>query len=112
MSRHEVEGHGHIHSISRLENPVGNPKRSDWSFTEEAVGEPAAGGVLVGGSVGDDGSVLLFGANGRVMKADLESGALNRLSLPTNINMNMGLAAADGLIVVGTSGVQHFALPN
>lgn len=67
---------------------------------------------LFGGSVADDGSVLLFGANGRVMKAELEAGALNRVNLPTNININMGLAAADGLIVVGTSGVQHFALPN
>lgn len=67
---------------------------------------------LFGGSLGDDGSVLLFGANGRVMKADLAASALNRVNLPTNINMNMGLAAADGLIVVGTSGVQLFALPN
>ena len=27
--------------------PVGNPKRSDWSFTEEPLGEPVEGGVLV-----------------------------------------------------------------
>ena len=27
--------------------PVGNPKRSDWNFTEEPVGEPGPGGVLV-----------------------------------------------------------------
>lgn len=67
---------------------------------------------LFGGSVGEDGTVLLFGANGRVMKADLEAGVLSRVSLPTNINMNMGLAAADGLIAVGTSGVQLLARPN
>ncbi|WP_428383469.1 WD40/YVTN/BNR-like repeat-containing protein [Nevskia ramosa] len=67
---------------------------------------------LFGGSVGEDGTVLLFGANGRVMKADVEAGALTRVNLPTNINMNMGLAAADGLIVVGTSGVKLLALPN
>ncbi len=67
---------------------------------------------LFGGSVADDGAVLLFGANGRVMKADLEAAALNRVQLPTNINMNMGLAAVDGLIVVGTSGVQLLARPN
>ncbi len=27
--------------------PVGNPKRSDWNFTEEPVGDPGPGGVLV-----------------------------------------------------------------
>jgi NADPH-dependent curcumin reductase len=27
--------------------PMGLPKRSDWNFTEEAVGEPADGQVLV-----------------------------------------------------------------
>ena len=67
---------------------------------------------LFGGSVSDDGQVLLFGANGRVMKADFAAGALNRIVLPTNINMNMGLAAAGGLIVVGTSGVQALPIPN
>ncbi len=35
------------HQIRLAARPVGNPKRSDWNFTEEAVGEPAAGGVLV-----------------------------------------------------------------
>lgn len=66
---------------------------------------------LFGGSVANDGTVLLFGANGRVMKADLAAGQLVRQQLPTNINMNSGLVAADGLIVVGTSGVQRFAKP-
>ena len=66
---------------------------------------------LFGGSVADDGTVLLFGANGRVMKADLAAGQLVRQTLATNINMNAGLATADSLIVVGTSGVQRFAKP-
>lgn len=66
---------------------------------------------LFGGTVADDGSVLLFGANGRIMKADLAAGQLVRQQLPTNINMNAGLATADSLIVVGTSGVQRFAKP-
>lgn len=66
---------------------------------------------LFGGSAADDGSVLLFGANGRLMKADLAASQLVRLQLPTNINMNAGLATAEGLIVVGTSGVQRFAKP-
>jgi NADPH-dependent curcumin reductase CurA len=35
------------HQIRLAARPLGNPKRSDWSFTEEAVGDPAPGGVLV-----------------------------------------------------------------
>ena len=35
------------HQIRLAARPAGNPKRSDWSFTEEPVGEPAEGGVLV-----------------------------------------------------------------
>ena len=35
------------HQIRLAARPVGNPKRSDWSFSEEAVGEPGPGGVLV-----------------------------------------------------------------
>ena len=35
------------HQIRLAARPVGNPKRSDWSFTEESVGDPAPGGVLV-----------------------------------------------------------------
>lgn len=66
---------------------------------------------LFGGSATEDGSLLLFGGNGRVMKADLAGRRLVRQQLPTNINMNAGLATADSLIVVGTSGVQRFAKP-
>ena len=35
------------HQIRLAARPVGNPKRSDWNFSEEAVGEPGPGGVLV-----------------------------------------------------------------
>lgn len=66
---------------------------------------------LYGGSIAEDGSVLLYGGNGRVMKADLDGGRLIRQMIPSNINMNAGLATADSLIVVGTSGVQRFAKP-
>lgn len=66
---------------------------------------------LYGASVEDDGTVLLYGGNGRVMKADLDAGQLVRQTIPSNINMNAGIATADSLIVVGTSGVQRFAKP-
>ena len=35
------------HQVRLAARPVGNPKRSDWAFTEEPLGEPAEGGVLV-----------------------------------------------------------------
>ena len=35
------------HQIRLAARPIGNPKRADWSFTEETVGDPAAGGVLI-----------------------------------------------------------------
>jgi NADPH-dependent curcumin reductase len=35
------------HQIRLAARPVGMPKHSDWSFTEEPVKEPDAGGVLV-----------------------------------------------------------------
>ena len=35
------------HQIRLAARPVGNPKRSDWNFSEEPVGDPGPGGVLV-----------------------------------------------------------------
>ena len=35
------------HQVRLAARPVGNPKRSDWNFTEETVGHPGPGGVLV-----------------------------------------------------------------
>ena len=35
------------HQIRLAARPVGNPKRSDWNFTEETVGEPGSGGVRI-----------------------------------------------------------------
>ena len=35
------------HQIRLAARPVGNPKRSDWNFTEETVSDPGPGGVLV-----------------------------------------------------------------
>ncbi len=35
------------HQVRLAQRPVGTPGRECWSFTEEAVAEPAEGGVLV-----------------------------------------------------------------
>ncbi|WP_293372869.1 YCF48-related protein [Nevskia sp.] len=87
---------------------AGNPVTEVAGWTELKSGDTES---LYGASIADNGDVLLFGGNGRVMKADLAGGQLVRQQLPTNINMNAGLATADSLIVVGTSGVQRFAKP-
>jgi len=87
---------------------AGNPVSDVAGWVELKSGDTES---LYGASVADSGEVLLFGGNGRVMKADLAAGRLVRQPLPTNINMNAGLATADSLIVVGTSGVQRFAKP-
>jgi photosystem II stability/assembly factor-like uncharacterized protein len=66
---------------------------------------------LFGGTRAADGTVLLFGMNGHVMRVDLQNAKLSRLPLAANastdINMNAGIVAGDSLIVVGTSGVQR-----
>ena len=41
-----------------------------------------------------------------------EAGMRARTWVAAGVVLMPALAAADGLIVVGTSGVQHFALPN
>jgi photosystem II stability/assembly factor-like uncharacterized protein len=66
---------------------------------------------LYGGTVAEDGRVLLFGMNGHVMQADLAAGQLRRLPIAPENNMNAGAVAGGDAIVVGTAGVQRFALP-
>jgi photosystem II stability/assembly factor-like uncharacterized protein len=62
---------------------------------------------LFGGTVAADGTILLFGQNGHVMRASTGTGRLSRVAVDTDINMNAGAVAGDDLIVVGTSGVQR-----
>ena len=35
------------HQIRLAARPVGLPTRNDWSFTDEAVTQPEAGGLLI-----------------------------------------------------------------
>jgi photosystem II stability/assembly factor-like uncharacterized protein len=65
---------------------------------------------LFGGTVTNDGQVLLLGMNGHVMQADLDAGRLERLPLAPDNNMNAGVVAGNDLIVVGTNGVQRLSL--
>jgi photosystem II stability/assembly factor-like uncharacterized protein len=71
-----------------------------WTHLSSTDTEPLFGGV-----VGADGGVILVGQNGRVMRANLASGALERIPIGSDINMNAALVAGNGLITVGTSGI-------
>jgi photosystem II stability/assembly factor-like uncharacterized protein len=66
--------------------------------------------ALFGGAPAADGSMILVGQNGRVMRADIASGALERLSISTDINMNAAQVDGSALIVVGTSGITRLPL--
>ena len=85
------------------QNPVSEV--AGWVHLQHDDTEPLFGGVI-----GSDGHVLLVGQNGRVMQADLAAGALKRIDVSTDINMNAALLDSKGLITVGTSGVNRVAL--
>lgn len=62
---------------------------------------------LFGGAVGADGNIVLMGQNGRVMKVDLAAGALQRVPIGSDINMNAGAVDGGTIVTVGTSGIQR-----
>ena len=91
--------------------PVGLPKRSDWSFTEEAVGEPGEGQLLVEvshlsldpamrGWMNEGKSYIRPVAIGEVMRA----GAAGRVLASRHPGFK------EGDFVVGSFGVQEYAL--
>lgn len=85
------------------QNPVSEV--AGWTHLKHDDNEP-----LFGGAVGGDGRILLVGQNGRVMRADLDGGALVRVPIASDINMNAALANSEGLLTVGTSGIKQISL--
>jgi NADPH-dependent curcumin reductase len=99
------------HQIRLAARPVGMPKHSDWSFTEEAVKEPDAGGVLVKvlcisldpamrGWMNEGKSYIPPVGIGEVMRA----GGIGKVIASKNANFAVG-----DLVNVGT-GVQEYVL--
>jgi NADPH-dependent curcumin reductase len=99
------------HQIRLAARPVGMPKHSDWSFTEEAVKEPDAGGVLVKvlcisldpamrGWMNEGKSYIPPVGIGEVMRA----GGIGKVVASKNANFAVG-----DLVNVGT-GVQEYVL--
>ncbi|SRR5579871_115093 len=101
------------HQFRLASRPVGMPKRSDWNYTEEPVGKPAEGEILVKtlyisldpamrGWMNEGRSYIAPVGIGEVMRA----GAVGRV-LETR---NPGFAVGDS--VYGTFGVQEYAISN
>jgi NADPH-dependent curcumin reductase len=99
------------HQIRLAARPVGMPKHSDWSFAEEAVKEPDAGGVLVKvlcisldpamrGWMNEGKSYIPPVGIGEVMRA----GGIGKVIASKNANFAVG-----DLVNVGT-GVQEYVL--
>ncbi len=85
------------------QNPVSEV--AGWTHLKHDDTEPLFGGVA-----GPDGNILLVGQNGRVMQADLTGGALKRMTVDTDINMNAALMDGAALVTVGTSGIRRVTL--
>jgi NADPH-dependent curcumin reductase CurA len=101
------------HQIRLAARPVGMPKPSDWKFTEESVGEPGDGDVVVHihyisldpamrGWMNEGKSYIAPVGIGQVMRA----GAVGRIIA----SHNPALAVGD--FVCGAFGVQEYAVVN
>ncbi len=99
------------HQFRLAARPVGMPKRSDWSSTEEPVREPGPGEILV--------KVLLISLDpamrgwmneGRSYIAPVELGAVMRALGAGQVIASNNPAFAVGDMVAGAFGVQEYAL--
>jgi NADPH-dependent curcumin reductase len=101
------------HQFRLAARPVGMPKRDDWSYTSEPVGEPGAGQLLIKllyisldpamrGWMNEGKSYIPPVGIGEVMRA----GALGRVIA----SQNPGFAVGD--CVYGTLGMQEYAMSN
>jgi NADPH-dependent curcumin reductase CurA len=101
------------HQFRLAARPVGMPKRDDWNYTSEPVGEPAEGELLVKvlyisldpamrGWMNEGKSYIPPVGIGEVMRA----GAVGRVIA----SRNPGFAVGD--CVYGTLGVQEYAMSN
>jgi hypothetical protein len=110
------------HQIRLAARPVGNPKRSDWNFTEEPVGEPGAAGVLVKvlqlsldpamrGWMNEGKSYIPPVGIGEVMRA----GGVGKVVASNNASFAVGDHVAGGFGVqeyclIGEAGLKHVGL--
>jgi NADPH-dependent curcumin reductase len=99
------------HQARLAARPVGLPKRGDWSFTEEAVAEPAEGQVLVRVRyLSIDPAMRGWMSEGRSYIRPVAIGEVMRAGGAGTVIASRHPAFGEGDAVVGSFGVQEYAL--
>lgn len=106
------QGGGRTNRQVRLAaRPSGLPKRSDWQFTEEAVGEPAEGQLLVKVShVSLDPAMRGWMNEGRSYIRPVAIGEVMRAGAAGTVLASRHEKFKEGDVVTGGFGVQEYAL--
>lgn len=101
------------HQIRLAARPVGMPKPSDWSYTEEPVSEPGEGEVLVKVSyISLDPAMRGWMNEGRSYIAPVEIGDVMRALAAGKVVASKNPNVAVGEYVTGLLGVQEYAVAN
>jgi len=99
------------HQVRLAARPVGNPKRSDWAFTEEPVGEPAAGGLLVKVlQISLDPAMRGWMNEGKSYIPPVGIGEVMRAIGVGKVLASKNAAFAAGDVVTGTFGAQEYCV--
>ena len=97
------------HQIRLAERPVGLPTRANWRFTEEAVGEPADGGLVVKTlSLSLDPAMRGWMNEGKSYIAPVEIGEVMRAGGVGRVIASKNPAFAVGDTVSASLGVQEY----
>ena len=98
------------HQIRLAQRPVGTPGRECWSFTKEAVAEPAEGGVLVKTlALSLDPAMRGWMNEGKSYIPPVGIGEVMRAGGIGKVIASKNPAFAVGDVVSGTPGVQEYA---
>ncbi len=99
------------HQVRLAKRPEGLPKREDWKFSEEPVGEPAEGGVLVKVlALSLDPAMRGWMNEGKSYIPPVELGAVMRAGGIGRVVASKSPDFAQGDMVSGGFGVQEYAL--
>ena len=99
------------HQVRLAARPAGLPKRSDWSYTEEAIAEPKDGEMLVKVShISLDPAMRGWMNEGKSYIRPVEIGEVMRAGAAGEVieSKHGGFKAGD--MVAGSFGVQQFAI--
>jgi NADPH-dependent curcumin reductase CurA len=101
------------HKFELAARPVGMPKRTDWTYKEEPVHEPAAGELLVKILyISLDPAMRGWMNEGKSYIAPVEIGAVMRAGGLGRVTASKNPKFAVGDYVYGAFGVQEFAISN